>query len=133
MDTRELRRLLSEATAGDWVYYDTPGVRWDDPRACGYDSREPSRRAPYYCTGPKCPTSEQAEADARLIAALHNAAPALLDVVEAAEAMPPCKCRVEDGEAVQCRLCAMDDTAWRRAVGAALLQLRSRLEALHGK
>lgn len=74
----ELEATLAGATPGHWVSHSDPGVKWDDPLACGYDSREHRRGPPYYCTGPRVASSEQAEADANAIAALRNAAPALI-------------------------------------------------------
>ena len=79
----ELWRLLAEATGAPWKHFDDEGVKWDDPKACGYDSREHHRGPPYYATGPRAGSSEQADVDARLIAAMRNALPQLLAEAEA--------------------------------------------------
>ena len=85
-DIEELDRLHAAATAGEWLDHGDDSVRWDDPMACGYDSREHHRGPPYYCTGPRCKTVEQAEADASTVVALHNAWPAFSARLRAAEA-----------------------------------------------
>lgn len=78
LDLDELERLEREATPGPWKHWDADGVAWDDPKACGYDSRENGRGAPYYCTGPRTESDTQAGRDAALIAAARNALPELL-------------------------------------------------------
>ncbi len=85
-DLDELDALHAAATAGEWKDHGDESVRWDDPMACGYDSREHHRGPPYYCTGPRCETMERAEADASAIVALHNAWPAFSARLRAAEA-----------------------------------------------
>lgn len=80
-----LRRLWSEATQSEWKTHADESVKWDDPMACGYDSRAPDRGRPYYCTGPRADTVEQAEADSALIVALHNAFPELAAAADDAE------------------------------------------------
>lgn len=82
----ELDRLHAAATAGEWADHADESVRWDDPMACGYDSRAHHRGPPYYCTGPRCATVEGAEADASAIVALHNAWPSFSARLRAAEA-----------------------------------------------
>lgn len=82
----ELDRLHAAATAGEWADHADENVRWDDPMACGYDSREHHRGPPYYCTGPRCATVEGAEADASAIVALHNTWPSFSARLRAAEA-----------------------------------------------
>lgn len=77
-----LRRLAEAATPGPWKWYDAPGVKWDDPKSCSFDSRQPNRTAPYYCTGPHTDTSEQAATDAAFIAAAREAVPALVAEIE---------------------------------------------------
>ena len=85
-DLDELDRLHAAATAGEWADHADENVRWDDPMACGYDSREHHRGPPYYCTGPRCATVEGAEADASAIVALHNTWPSFSARLRAAEA-----------------------------------------------
>ena len=82
----ELDALHAAATAGEWADHADESVRWDDPMACGYDSRAHHRGPPYYCTGTRCATVEGAEADASAIVALHNAWPAFSARLRAAEA-----------------------------------------------
>lgn len=105
----ELRRLHEAATPGPWKHWDADGVKWDDPNACGYDSREHHRGPPYYATGPRAGSSEQADADAALIAAMRNAIPGLLREAEAGrklrERVKCYRCQ-EDGDEVVCHTCA---------------------------
>lgn len=82
IDLESIRAREKKATKGPWKWHDDPGVRWDDPMDCGYDSRAPDRGAPYYCTGPETKTSEQASADALFIAHARTDIPALLELVE---------------------------------------------------
>lgn len=91
MDTQELRALLAAGTAGEWcpVRY-WPDIASDKTSETGkvVAAREDSHEWPTVVRPPNGKElTEQAGANARLIAALHNAAPLLLDVVEAAEAM----------------------------------------------
>lgn len=64
-----------KATPPPWLHYDS--TRWDDRRACGYDSRGHDRGAPYYCTGPSVDSDSQASVDARFIAHARADVPAL--------------------------------------------------------
>jgi hypothetical protein len=74
--------LEAKATPGPWLG-DSSDAKWDTPKLCGYDSREHHRGPPYYCTGPRTDTAEQASADADLIAAARNALPELRAALEA--------------------------------------------------
>lgn len=100
----ELRRLHEAATPGPWKHWDADGVKWDDPNACGYDSREHHRGPPYYATGPRAGSSEQADADAALIAAMRNAIPGLLAEAEAGRKLRE-QCDILQGYLEQCREC----------------------------
>lgn len=106
MNTRELRRLLSEASPERWV----DGEEREDGTAMVYRPNNGPLRV-------VVPVAETTASDARLIAALRNAAPALLDVVEAAEAL------LEAGDN------DVGEDEGMRTVDA----LRAALEALHGK
>lgn len=97
MNITELRALLAAATPGEWVTGETPRYLSAGQAADG----EKRLVNPITIRSPEH-TEEIAtvwtyllptEANAALIAALHNAAPALLDVVEAAK-------RFVDGTAV---------------------------------
>lgn len=89
----------SKATEGPWKHWQEDGVRWDDPRSCGFDSREHHRGPPYYATGPRVATDEQANADGRFIAAARTSEPLLgaavlalvaeVERLRAASALPP--------------------------------------------
>lgn len=85
----EWQRLAEVATPGGWKWWETPGVKWDDPKSCGYDSRTNDRTAPYFATGPHADTPEQASLDAAFIAAARECVPALLaerrELIEALE------------------------------------------------
>lgn len=83
MDLDALEKALEKATPGPWKHCES--CEWDDPKSCGYDSRESHRGAPYYATGPRAESSEQASNDAAAIVALMNAAPQLLAIAKAAE------------------------------------------------
>jgi hypothetical protein len=76
-----LRELEANATPGPWLG-DSGDAKWDTPKLCGYDSREHHRGPPYYCTGPRTDTAEQASGDANLIAAARNALPKLLALLD---------------------------------------------------
>lgn len=91
MNITELRALLAAATPGEWVTGETPRYLSAGQAADG----EKRLVNPITIRSPEH-TEEIAtvwtyllptEANAALIAALHNDAPALLDVVEAAKAM----------------------------------------------
>ena len=80
-----LRKLEQEATPGPWKHWeDCP---WDDDKACGYDSRQSHRGAPYLAPGPRAESSDAASKDAALITAMRNSLPKLLALVEAVEAL----------------------------------------------
>lgn len=83
IDLEAIREREKKATKGPWKWHEDPGVKWDDPMDCGYDSRAPDRGAPYYCTGPNATTSEQASVDALFIAHARTDIPALLELVQA--------------------------------------------------
>lgn len=73
-----LRELEKRATPGEWRHWARSDVPWDDAMSCGYDSREHHRGPPYYCTGPRVSSADQASADAEFIVAARNAVSALL-------------------------------------------------------
>jgi len=141
VDLDHLEAKRAAATQGEWRTYSEPGVRWDDPMACGYDSREHHRGAPYYCTGPRCDTSEAAEADAKYIAATHNALPALIAEVRRLRALrdnvtkhcgntPACRFRpaevTHDGKAI-----TVMNSADAHRLSAALAELYALREVVH--
>jgi len=78
IDTNEARAICEAATEGPWKTHDQRGVSWNDEKACGYDARNQYDRMPYYCTGPRCVTSEQAARDSSFIAFARSALPAAL-------------------------------------------------------
>jgi hypothetical protein len=80
-ELKRLEELEAKATKGPWKYHDDDGVAWNDPLACGYDSKAADRGSPYFCTGPRAMTEEQADADERLLVAIRNATPALLQTL----------------------------------------------------
>ena len=79
MNTKELRELLEKATPGPWAVYRCSFADEDPDSACGLNggSFDACREECHHTVPLK---------DAALIVALRNAAPLLLDVVEAAEA-----------------------------------------------
>ena len=66
--------LDAAATRGPWLTIEE-APRWDTPNAVGYDSREHHRGPPYYATGVRCGSIEQAESDGRFIAAARTGWP----------------------------------------------------------
>lgn len=82
----EIEAREKAATPGRWESPYTPGLRWNDPMVCGYDSRAPEREAPYYCTGPNTPTLAQAEADSDFIAHARDDVPWLVAQVRERDA-----------------------------------------------
>ena len=66
--------LDAAATRGPWLTIEE-APSWDTPNAVGYDSREHQRGPPYYATGVRCGSIEQAESDGRFIAAARTGWP----------------------------------------------------------
>ena len=66
--------LDAAATRGPWLTIEE-APSWDTPNAVGYDSREHHRGPPYYATGVRCGSIEQAESDGRFIAAARTGWP----------------------------------------------------------
>jgi hypothetical protein len=96
MNTKELRELLEKATPGPWAVYRCSFADEDPDSACGLNggSFDACREECHHTVPLK---------DAALIVALRNAAPLLLDVVEAAEDQceehgdtfgMPCRCEL---------------------------------------
>lgn len=78
----ELRELTRAATPGPWVAWDDPG-EWMDPPVVAVDDGHP-RGAGHIEIAEMGQSEAQGSHNARFIAVVRNALPALLDVVEAA-------------------------------------------------
>lgn len=83
MDTKELRALVAAGTAGEWRHERDMNPRWEDGLSDGVIVTDKHRTVLRVDNT----LNENTIADARLIARLHNVAPLLLDVLEAAESV----------------------------------------------
>src|SRR5262245_44362024 len=80
LDLDAIEARAEKATPGPWkdiVDSEKNGWRWHEPRLCGFDRRENHAAPPWFSTGPRVESPQQAELDSSFIAHARTDVPAL--------------------------------------------------------